>query len=142
MKIKKILCFLLAAVLLVESGEGLACKKAEAAINYTGDYSKTKKTKSYGVICKEMFGVILKKQNAYKGKLHLSKANEYPGCQYEDRVVGDINVTIYKVGKNSYEGKKGKMKVKVKVYKNKIVIKQKGYSSDLYTDMSGTYKKK
>lgn len=27
---------------------------------------------------------------------------------------GDINVTIYKVGKNSYEGKKGKMKVKVK----------------------------
>ena len=74
MKIKKILCFLLAAVLLVESGGGLACKKAEAAINYTGDYSKTKKTKSYGVICKEMFGVILKKQNAYKGKLHLSKA--------------------------------------------------------------------
>ena len=120
----------------MESGGGLACKKAEAAINYTGDYSKTKKTKSYGVICKEMFGVILKKQNAYKGKLHLSKANEYPGGQYEDRVVGDINV------KNSYEGKKGKMKVKVKVYKNKIVIKQKGYSSDLYTDMSGTYKKK
>ena len=140
MKIKKILCFLLAAVLLVESGGGLACKKAEAAINYTGDYSKTKKTKSYGVICKEMFGGILKKQNAYNWSSDVCSSDL--GGQYEDRVVGDINVTIYKVGKNSYEGKKGKMKVKVKVYKNKIVIKQKGYSSDLYTDMSGTYKKK
>ena len=43
--------------------------------------------------------------------------------------------------KDSYEGKKGKAKIKVKVYKNKIVIKQKGYTEGLYTDMDGTYKK-
>lgn len=46
MKIKKILCFLLAAVLVIEGGEGLVSRKAEAAINYTGSYYKHKKTKS------------------------------------------------------------------------------------------------
>ena len=50
-------------------------------------------------------------------------------------------MTIYKVGKNSYEGKKGKASIKVKVYKNKIVIKQKGYTEGMYTDMGGTYKR-
>ena len=40
MKIKKILCFLLAAVLVIEGGEGLVSRKAEAAINYTGSMKK------------------------------------------------------------------------------------------------------
>ena len=47
MKIKKILCFLLAAVLVIEGGEGLVSRKAEAAINYTGSYSKERKSNGY-----------------------------------------------------------------------------------------------
>ena len=33
------------------------------------------------------------------------------------------------------------MTIKIKVYKKKIVIKQKGKTVDLYINMSGTYKK-
>lgn len=135
MKIKKILCFLLAAVLVIEGGEGLVSRKAEAAINYTGSYYKHKKTKNYEEEC----GISMKKKSAYKGKIHLSKQSSYMGG--DDRIVCDISINLYKVGKDSYEGKKGKAKIKVKVYKNKIVIKQKGYTEGLYTDMDGTYKK-
>ena len=135
MKIKKILCFLLAAVLVIEGGEGLVSRKAEAAINYTGSYHKHKKTKKYEEEC----GISMKKKSAYKGKIHLSKQSSYMGG--DDRIVCDISINLYKVGKDSYEGKKGKAKIKVKVYKNKIVIKQKGYTEGLYTDMDGTYKK-
>ena len=81
----------------------------------------------------------MKKKSAYKGKIGLFKQDAYMGG--DDRIVCDININLYKVGKNSYEGKKGKAKIKVKVYKNKIVIKQKGNTEGLYTDMSGTYKK-
>ena len=78
-------------------------------------------------------------QNRFgEGKIDL-KQDAYMGG--DDRIVCDININLYKVGKNSYEGKKGKAKIKVKVYKNKIVIKQKGNTEGLYTDMSGTYKK-
>lgn len=59
----------------------------------------------------------------------------------DDRIVGYEELTIYKVGKDSYEGKKKKMTIKIKVYKKKIVIKQKGKTVDLYINMSGTYKK-
>lgn len=135
MKIKKILCFLLAAVLVIEGGEGLVSRKAEAAINYTGSCYKHKKTKKYEEEC----GISMKKKSAYKGKIHLSKQSSYMGG--DDRIVCDISINLYKVGKDSYEGKKGKAKIKVKVYKNKIVIKQKGYTEGLYTDMDGTYKK-
>ena len=62
MKIKKILCFLLAAVLVIEGGEGLVSRKAEAAINYTGSYYKHKKTKKYEEEC----GISMKKKSAYK----------------------------------------------------------------------------
>ena len=135
MKIKKILCFLLAAVLVIEGGEGLVSRKAEAAINYTGSYYKHIKTKKY----EEEYGISMKKKSAYKGKIGLFKQDAYMGG--DDRIVCDININLYKVGKNSYEGKKGQAKIKVKVYKNKIVIKQKGNTEGLYTDMSGTYKK-
>lgn len=43
----------------------------------------------------------------------------------DDRIVGYEELTIYKVGKDSYEGKKKKMTIKIKVYKKKIVIKRK-----------------
>ena len=122
MKIKKILCFLLAAVLVIEGGEGLVSRKAEAAINY-----------------RELYVATLKKKSAYKGKLVLSKMNSSPNS--DDRIVGYEELTIYKVGKDSYEGKKKKMTIKIKVYKKKIVIKQKGKTVDLYINMSGTYKK-
>ena len=59
----------------------------------------------------------------------------------DDRIFCDIRINLYKVWKDTYEGKKGKAKIKVKVFKNKIVIKQKGYTEGLYTDMDGTYKK-
>ena len=83
----------------------------------------------------------MKKKSAYKGKIHLSKQSTYLRGDGDTRVVCDIGMTIYKVGKNSYEGKKGKASIKVKVYKNKIVIKQKGYTEGMYTDMVGTYKR-
>ena len=132
MKIKKILCFLLAAVLVIEGGEGWVSRKAEAAINYTGSYSKERKSNGY----RELYVATLKKKSAYKGKLVLSKMNSSPNS--DDRIVGYEELTIYKVGKDSYEGKK---KIKIKVYKKKIVIKQKGKTVDLYINMSGTYKK-
>ncbi|MBS5365380.1 MAG: hypothetical protein BHW09_02610 [Clostridium sp. CAG:245_30_32] len=135
MKIKKILCFLLAAVLVIEGGEGLVSRKAEAAINYTGSYSKERKSNGY----RELYVATLKKKSAYKGKLVLSKMNSSPNS--DDRIVGYEELTIYKVGKDSYEGKKKKMTIKIKVYKKKIVIKQKGKTVDLYINMSGTYKK-
>lgn len=69
MKIKKILCFLLAAVLVIEGGEGLVSRKAEAAINYTGSYYKHKKTKKYEEEC----GISMKKKSAYKGKMEWSR---------------------------------------------------------------------
>ena len=135
MKIKKILCFLLAAVLVIQGGEGLVSKKAEAAINYTGFYYKYKKTKTY----EEEYSISMKKKSPYKGEINLSKQSSYMGA--DERVVCDLTVNLYKIGKDSYEGKKGKAKIKVKVYKNKIVIKQNGYTEGMYTDMGGTYKK-
>ena len=126
-----------AAVLVIQGGEGLVSKKAEAAINYTGSYSKERKSNG----CIELYVATLKKKSAYKGTLVLSKMNSYPNSETDDRIVGYEELTIYKVGKNSYEGKKKKMTIKIKVYKKKIVIKQKGHTSDLYIDMSGTYKK-
>ena len=104
-------------------------------------YKKITKNVANKVLKKyeEECGISMKKKSAYKGKIHLSKQSSYMGG--DDRIVCDISINLYKVGKDTYEGKKGKAKIKVKVYKNKIVIKQKGYTEGLYTDMDGTYKK-
>ncbi len=137
MKIKKIICVLLSVMLLLEGSQRLICDRAKAQINYTGYYYKHTKDKEY----EQEYSIYMKKKSAYKGKIHLSKQSTYLRGDGDTRVVCDIDMTIYKVGKNSYEGKKGKASIKVKVYKNKIVIKQKGYTEGMYTDMVGTYKR-
>ncbi len=136
MKIKKIICVLLSAILLFSGSQRLLYARAEAEINYTGYYYKYTKTKEY----KEEYYINMKKKSNYKGKISLSKQNTYISEDYS-KVVCDISFTIYKVENNSYEGKKGKASIKVKVYKNKISIKQKGHTEGMYTDMSGTYKR-
>ena len=135
MKIKKTICVLLSAILLFGGSQRLLCARAEAEINYTGNYYKYVKSKEY----EKEYSINMKKKSNYKGKISLLKQSSYMG--YDQRVVCDISFTIYKVGNNSYEGKKGKASIKVKVYKNKISIKQKGYTEGMYTDMSGTYKR-
>jgi hypothetical protein len=94
------------------------------------------------------------KEKFYKGKTVTLKMSEYSSP--EGKHVGNFELIIsvphasrdiigklFKVGKNKYRYKKGKVTLIFKVYKNKVVVKQNRTSwSSLSENYSGTYKLK
>lgn len=132
-KLTKILSMVLIAAII---SSGVVYKQTEAAsdISFGGSYLKVVKYDGYS----EYYSVNLSQYSSTKG----NKKGEFTLSQYSDyrencTVVGKLT----KVKKNTYRYKTKKVTITFKVYKKKLVIKQKGTSMSINSDFSGTYKK-
>jgi hypothetical protein len=140
MKKQKVVCLLLVFTMIVGCFGGVKLNSTEskaASIYFAGKYTCTN--------IKEKF---------YKGKTVTLKICEYSSPEGK-RVGGfeiiiavphasrDITGELYKVGKNKYRYRKGKVTLIFKVYNKKVVIKQNRTSwSSVDVNYSGTYTQK
>lgn len=138
---KRLTILFLVFVLLVGSLVGLNCKTriADAAsdINFGGYYLMVQKYDGYS----EYFSVDLSQYSTSKGK----KKGKFTLVQKSDyRENCSVEGELTRIRKNVYRFKKKNVTITFKVYKKKLVIKQKGTNWDwgITYDFSGTYKKK
>lgn len=132
-KLGKILSIVL-IVAIISSGVVDCSAGAASDIRFGGNYLKVVKYDGYS----EYYSVNLLQYSNAKG----NKKGEFTLSQYSDyrencTVVGKLT----KAKKNIYLYKTKKVTITFKVYKKKLVIKQKGTSMAINCDFSGTYKK-
>lgn len=135
---KRCICLFLMFSLMVGcfAGVNLQEKTVGAASNiyFAGYYKKVKKCNGYSQYYSLDMQQYSSPEKNKKGNFTLQQESDY-------RINDMINGELRKVEKNKYRYKKKKVTITFKVYKKKVVIKQKGKSKDINTNYSGTYKK-
>jgi hypothetical protein len=140
MKKQKVVCLLLVFTMIVGCFGGVTLNSTEskaASIYFAGKYTCTNiKEKFYKgkTVTLKMYGVSMPgEKDAGDFKIIVS-------VPHASRVVKG---RLYKVGKNKYRYRKGKVTLIFKVYNKKVVIKQNRTSwSSVDVNYSGTYTQK
>ena len=138
---KRLISLFMVLVLLTGSFQcGGICEKAEAAdsIYFAGAYKMVKReSKNYSVKYELDMQQYSSPEGKIVGNFTFVQISDYKG---DKRIGCMLEGQLKKTGKNSYQYKHGKIIIKFKVYKKKVVIKQNRTNSWI-CNYSGTYLK-